>query len=129
MQEAGVLVDFRGNPIYWHLPANRGTVVLPDSRDLWKAFEEKRDRIYGYAHSHPGSGMPAASAEDITSFSAIERGLGRRLVWWIATATDIKHYLWRGPDEYLYRGYADTMVPHGFAWLDELRNLSHYDGR
>lgn len=128
MQEAGVLVDAQGKPIYWHVPANRTTSYLPDSRDLWEVIWENRHTLYGYAHSHPGSGVPGASTEDITTFSAVEKGIGRRLVWWITSSTDVTHYLWRGPQNHDYRSHVDLLVPHGFSWLEELRSLSHYNG-
>src|SRR6185369_6039063 len=84
--EAGVVVGYEGEPIFWHLPEGRTAGYLPDSRELWEVIWENRHNVYGIAHSHPGSGLPGPSREDITTFAGIELGLGRRLVWWITSS-------------------------------------------
>lgn len=84
MMEAGVVIA-GGKPVFWHLPPGRTGGSLPDSRDLWDVLWEHRESLDGFAHSHPGSGWPGASHTDITTFRAIERGLGKKLKWWITS--------------------------------------------
>jgi hypothetical protein len=86
--EAGVVIDIHGEPLYWHLPVNRSMGSLPDSRSLWDVLwnAEMDGVLAGFAHSHPGTGTPQPSHEDLTTFRAIEDGLGRELKWWITSA-------------------------------------------
>lgn len=122
--EAGVLFDFSGQPIHWHLPAQRTVVSLPDSRDLWDVIWENRTRVLGFAHTHPGSGRPAPSQTDITTFIAVEKGLGRMLYWWIFS-DDSAVVLWREPGT--ERFYCDE-VHYDPEWAAELRRLSKPEG-
>lgn len=84
MMEAGVVIA-GGKPVFWHLPKGRTAGSLPDSRDLWDVLWEHRDALDGFAHSHPGLGVPGPSHTDVTTFLAIERALGQRLRWWITS--------------------------------------------
>ena len=104
MLEAAAVIDITGAPIHWHLPAGRTAVHLPDSRSLWEVLWESRSRLAGVAHTHPGAGLPVPSWEDLTTFSACEEGLGKRLDWWIATADQVRVFRWVGPTPYRYRG-------------------------
>lgn len=128
--EAGVLVGSNHEPIHWHLPPGRNVVALPDSRPLWDVIWENRDRVIGFAHSHPGSGRPGPSWEDITTFSAVERALGKLLYWWIASSDELvvcvrDAYFGNGFKQYDYPTYSvDTTPP----WLGRLRELSLYQG-
>ena len=74
---------------------------LPDSRNLWQILWDNRTNISGIAHSHPGKGKPGPSHTDVTTFSAIESGLGIRLDWWIVSAGDEALTLlrWAGGDK------------------------------
>lgn len=122
--EAGVVVGYEGEPVFWHLPEGRTAGYLPDSRQLWEVLWENRHNVYGFAHSHPGSGLPGPSWEDITTFAAIELGLGRRLVWWITSSNSLSVVLWAGPGKHDY----EVMLADGskHRWLDELRRHSNY---
>ncbi len=120
--EAGVLIDRRG-AFYWHVPENRAGGSLPDSRRLWEIIWINRAILVGFAHSHPGEGVPGPSYEDVTTFSAIELGLGRRLVWWITSKDQCVVIRWAGPDKYHYVASPVTDEP---AWLNSLRGLSNY---
>lgn len=122
MMEAGVVVDRDGQPLHWHLPLGRSGGALPDSRDLWNVVWENRDQVAGIAHSHPGSGVPGPSYEDVTTFSAFERALGRRLEWWITSQDAVCSFRWVGPGKYTYEIFEVERKP---AWLDELRRLSY----
>jgi len=97
MIEAAFVFDKDGKIIHWHLPAGRTGGSLPDSRDLWEVMWENREILGGVAHTHPWSGQPWPSGTDVTTFSACERALGRRLVWPIITFDRIECFRWRKP--------------------------------
>jgi hypothetical protein len=124
--EAGVVIDDDGEALYWHLPHGRSAGGLPDSSDLWwKVFWAQRDRITGFAHSHPGNGLPGPSHEDITTFAAVEQGLGKRLEWYICSADRLVIARWSGPRRYEYNVNEDFgLLRH--PWLPRLRELSDY---
>jgi proteasome lid subunit RPN8/RPN11 len=123
MLETGVVVDLEGKPIYWIMPPGRTASSLPDSRELWEFIRDNHERISGIAHSHPGGGIPAPSWEDITTFSAVERGIGRRLAWWIISCEAIVRVNWHGPGIYDYE-VDGVRKPHP-EWVRELRRLSY----
>src|ERR1700743_143460 len=100
--ETGVVLAKNEVVIHWHLPPGRTGGSLPDSRDLWQVLWENRDNLYGFAHSHPGLGPVAPSNEDLTTFSAVERGLGKRLVWPITSEDHVAFFTWKGPGPYDY---------------------------
>lgn len=127
--EAGVLIDIDRNPIHWHMPVDRSVGYLPDSRELWDVIWENRDRVRGFAHSHPGSGVPGPSMEDLTTFAATESGLGRKLVWWITSADCLVTLWWQGPGKF---DYFKAVVPKEielelYPWLEQLRINSGYE--
>ncbi|MFQ6011385.1 MAG: Mov34/MPN/PAD-1 family protein [Nitrososphaerales archaeon] len=121
MLEAAVIINEDHNPIYWHCPNNRSSYAIPDSPDIWRFIWRNRDEIFGIAHTHPGTGYPSPSQEDVTTFSAIEKALGRRLQWWIATEDQLSLVTYAGPTEY---AYAVLLLEEKPEWLDDLRNLS-----
>ena len=90
--ETALLVDTALNPIMWHEPLGRSSVYLPDSRALWEAIWENRDRLLGIAHTHPGAGFPRPSQEDLSTFRAVDQALGKVLLWWIVTSDKIEEY-------------------------------------
>jgi len=120
--EAGVVVGYEGQTIHWHLPEGRTGGSLPCSRELWDVLWAHRDVLRGFAHSHPGPGTPVPSETDVTTFSAIERALGRRLTWWITTDDCLVAFHWVASSEE-YAGFAiqDTAEP---PWVRGLRLLS-----
>lgn len=130
--EAGVVLDLKGEPLHWHLPPGRSVGGLPDSRRLWDVIWENRDNISGIAHSHPGKGKPGPSYEDVTTFSAIEAALGRRLDWWIVSAGDCNTTLlrWVGPGKYTYQEPGDVLIRMGPGkWIGKLVELSNENER
>lgn len=127
--EAGVVFGFEHEVIYWHLPENRSGGALPDSRKLWDVLWENRAKIYGFAHSHPGSGPPGPSWEDVTTFAGIELGLYRRLIWPIVTSDCISTILWNGPGKYDYVVHSLGPRKQDPSWLAELRQHSNYKER
>lgn len=121
MIEAGVVIGPDG-PIYWHLPPGRTGGSIPDTRQLWEVlFENRHLDFLGFAHSHPGSGWPGPSYTDLTTFAAIEAGLGRRLIWYITSFDCTVWIEWKGEGKLDYRvermGDAD--------WITQLREYSH----
>ena len=122
MIEAGVVLAEGGVPIHWHLPAGRSGGTLPDSRELWDIFWKNRETLRGFAHSHPGSGVPSPSGIDVTTFEAVEAGLGRRLCWWITSEDTLVAFHWVGHE---YKGFIiqDTAEPE---WVKKLRKHSCY---
>jgi proteasome lid subunit RPN8/RPN11 len=124
--EAGVLIAKDGGVIHWHLPAERSAGYLPDSQDLWEVIMTNRDNVLGFAHSHPGSGKPGPSMEDLTTFSAIEKALGRKLIWWITSADQLVEVELVGPGKYDYETVLEETPPE---WLGQLRKHSYYEHR
>lgn len=126
MLETAVVIDVAGRPLYWHTPLGRTAVYLPDSRELWEVLWEHRARVLGVAHTHPWAGRAAPSHEDLTTFAAVESGLGRRLAWWIATDNQWAAFRWLGPDRLNY-GLFPMEEEARPTWMDELRRLSRPD--
>ena len=120
MREAAAVILNRGD-VLWHLPEHRSAHALPDSQELWATLWNYRDRLLGVAHSHPGRGRPSPSQEDLSTFSAVERGLGRRLRWWITSADVLIELKWMGPEALLYRSEITVDAPE---WLEALRAFS-----
>jgi len=121
--EVGVLVNLDCEPFFWHLPEGREVASLPDSRDLWNIIWDHRDEVLGFAHSHPGSGVPEPSEEDLTTFAAVESGLGKRLVWWVTSRDESIELYWRGPGKL---DYGTVPVMYEPEWMSELRTLSRF---
>jgi len=126
MMEAGVVLDEFGDALYWHLPKERSCGALPDSVDLWSIFWENRENLSGFAHSHPGFGKTGPSHTDITTFAAVEAGLGKRLDWWITSGDSMVLVRWKGPGRLDYHRVDVTMEPN---WLRTLRQVSTYRDR
>lgn len=123
MIEAGVVIDKGGQPLFWHLPEGRTAGSLPDSRTLWEVIWDsfKADSLLGFAHSHPGSGVPGPSYSDVTTFAAVEAALGKRIDWWITSSDHMILLRWGGPDKISYHS---TIVTEAPSWVAELRRLS-----
>jgi proteasome lid subunit RPN8/RPN11 len=120
--EAGVILDLKGRPIYWHNPENRSVAYLPDSVDLWEVFWKNKEKVSGFAHSHPGSGNLGPSWEDLTTFKAVELGLGKRLDWWIINEENICIVKFFSKDDFGIFHCKDKM---DIEWVDKLRELSY----
>lgn len=121
MIEVGVVISGLGEPIFWHQPAGRTGGSIPDTRELWDVLWEARDTVKGFAHSHPGGGVPGPSWTDVTTFAAIEAALGRRLDWWITSSERLVVLNWQGPGRHTYRSEVILSEPD---WASELRSRS-----
>lgn len=123
MREAGVIFNHNGEPIFWHHPENRNTVILPDSKILWDAMWENKHEMMGFAHSHPGSGQGCPSSEDLSTFKAVESGIGKKMLWPIITSNSIWVYSRVNLTSSEYSGIQIKQPP---KWLNNLRRLSEY---
>ena len=97
MIETAFVFDTSGRSIYWHEPPDRSAGAIPDSRDLWDVLWDNREVLGGVAHTHPWHCEPFPSGTDLTTFAAVEAGLGKRLVWPIATLDMVGYYVFN-PD-------------------------------
>lgn len=122
--EAAVVIDLDWQPIYYHTPLARTGGSLPDSHDLWEILWTNRHRLLGVAHSHPGGGIPGPSHTDVTTFAAVEAGLGVRLVWPIITVDAMRAFIWQGPDRLVYEEGAVITLRMAESWVAELLKLS-----
>jgi len=121
MIEVGAVIAKNGEVLHWHQPPGRTGGSIPDTRDLWDVIWESRDIISGFAHSHPGGGVPAPSLTDVTTFAAIEAALGKRLDWWITSSEYLVVLNWLGPERHDYKGSVIHKEPD---WASELRSRS-----
>jgi len=121
--ETALVFDKEGKVIHWHLPPNRTGISLPDSQDLWAVIWENRKRLGGVAHTHPWKGATHPSHTDVTTFAAVEAGLGRRLLWPIVTFDQVVYLKWAGPGKWDYGFTSDGPRVEEEA-ITELRKLS-----
>lgn len=91
--ESALVFDATGKTIYEHVPFGRTSGFIPDSRGFFDWLYDNVDIVHGIAHLHPWKGWPVPSQTDVTTFSAIERGLGKRLVWPIATLSSVRSFV------------------------------------
>ena len=124
MIEAAMVFDKYGWPIHWHQPPGCTEVWIPDSKDLWEVLEENIESLGGLIHTHPGTNEPHPSSEDLTTWAACEAGLGKRLVWPIASMVAVRYFEWVGPGRLDY----DDMIVRRFRLtafdIDHLRDMS-----
>ncbi len=132
MLEVAVVITEGDVAAHFHLPPGRSSGSIPDTRDLWEVLWSHREELTGVAHTHPGGGAPRPSWEDLTTFAGCEAGLGKRLVWWIATRDAMVAFRWTGPSKHDYAGepVECDVLPHTH-WLHQLRALTYgeNDGR
>lgn len=120
MIETALVFDREGRTIHWHEPRNRSAGHIADDRGLWDVLWENRLNLGGVAHTHPWVGPAWPSRTDVTTFSACEQALGRRLVWPVVTFDQETQFSWAGPGPY---DYAPAPVGTGIGVQDieELR--------
>lgn len=127
MIEVALVFNKMGEPIHWHVPPGASGGAIPDSRNLWDVLWENRHNLGGVAHTHPWNGSPHPSITDVTTFDAVEKGLGQSLVWPIVTMTDVVFYnRWHREFERLH--YFEDKNQDVNVWeanIEELRRLSH----
>ena len=121
--ETALVFDRQGRTIYWHEPNGRTSGSIPDTRSLWDVLWENRNILGGVAHTHPWDGEANPSGTDITTFDAIERGLGRQLLWPVVTFTHVAYVVkdpWNGK---YYHLSGEDVIPE-IQDIEELRNRS-----
>ena len=84
--EVVMVFDKDGQALYW---SDGHSAAVEDSRSLWDVLWEHREHLGGVAHTHPWPGPTGPSGTDLTTFAAIEAGLGKRLLWPIVTPTHV----------------------------------------
>ena len=123
MHEVAVVFNREGQTLLWHDPQGTTGTYLPDSHDLWTFLWEHREEIGGVAHTHPWAGPAAPSNTDTTTWRALEKGLGRLLLWPVVTFNDVRYYVFnRVTEEYVQVN--PTYEEGHFAGLAELRRRS-----
>ena len=123
MLETGAVIGRDYSVLHWHEPRVRSSVFLPDSQDLWGVLWENRGQLVGFAHSHPGGGIPHPSYEDLTTFAAVEAALGCRLRWWIVSDDAVVVVMHRGSTIRL--DYEVNKIPEPTPdWVYDLRSKS-----
>jgi len=131
MMETAMVFDEDGRPIFWHEPPGRSGGYLPDSRSLWDVLWENRARLGGVAHTHPWDGQAYPSGTDVTTFAAVEAGLGKKLLWPVVTFTEVRYYV-RNPLTSQYvetdTAFMRTSYLDWIAQMDELRRRSRNGG-
>jgi hypothetical protein len=122
VMEAGCVIGKNDEVLFWHEPHGRSSGALPDSPRLWGVLWDAHQRgiLKGFAHSHPGSGMPWPSDTDMSTFLAIERALGVRLTWWITSSDMLVVTTIVGEQRRQVSAIDDT------PWVAELRQRSRY---
>ena len=118
MKEARVIIDSTGQAFCWEQPEGRTSGSLPDDHSFWMTLWECRHELSGVAHSHP-SGCSSPSYTDLTTFAAIEAGLGFRLDWWILAGEILIHSHWVGPGRLSYESLPVEQRPPWVAQLHE----------
>lgn len=117
--EAALVFDKEGKTLLWHTPM-AGSAYIPDSMDLWEFLKANPKIIGGVAHTHPWKGSAWYSRTDVTTFSAIERGLGVKWIWPVVTFSEVRSYEKNGPGLWDY-GVCTLDLP---VEVDELRRKS-----
>lgn len=120
--ECAALIGKDDEVLLWHKPQLSTATYIPDSASLWRSIWAHRDVITGVAHTHPCADAAWPSATDLSTFDALELGLGRKLTWWIVTLAEVVT-VQRAED--LRQGWVVsaslTDIPR---WVTALRTLS-----
>ena len=124
--EVAMVFDKQGRPLYW---LNGRSAAVEDSRSLWEVVWENRENLGGVAHTHPWDGPTGPSGTDISTFAAIESGLGKRLLWPIVTMTHVhcfRHVQTAtvGESDYVPVAVTDEWLKQWKDNLEKLRQLS-----
>jgi len=122
--ETGLVFSSHGSALYWHVPPDRSGGALPDSRDLWEVLWTNREILGGVAHTHPWNGEAHPSQTDVTTFAAVEAGLGERLVWPIVTFSVVGYFTWVGPGRLDYGELERRRFRLNRDDIERLRDLS-----
>ena len=125
MREVALVFDYSGRPIHWVDGASG--VVIPDSKSLWDVIWKNKAVIGGVAHTHPWRGETQPSGTDLSTFSAIDRALGRHLNWPIITLTHDQYFRYCSDESAYLELFCPVELRYG-QWennIVELRRRSH----
>ncbi len=128
--EAGVVVGQNYEALWWHLPPGRSVGHLPGSRELWDVLwsEYLTGRLYGFAHSHPGTGIPLPSPTDLTTFMNVEAALGQTLSWWIVNQDHVV-LIRRNTVDSVFEKHVVAKPAPWLRWVDQLRSYSTVESK
>lgn len=90
--ESAMVFNREGRAIFWLGPNGCSEGAIADSHILWDRIWRNRDKVGGVAHTHPWEGPTSPSTTDLTTWAAIEAGLGKRLYWPIVTLTNVDFF-------------------------------------
>lgn len=151
MLELGAIIGPDG-VLSWHQPSGRSVGAIPSTTSdpdggLWARLKahDQEGRLVGFDHLHPGRGQVTPSPCDLSTFFAIENGLGRALRWQIVNAdsavavlsarrcrAEIHEYLHNDREpRYVrfFRAYGESrenyavMTIRAPEWAEEMRRL------
>lgn len=122
--ETAAVIGTGNTVIYMHEPPGRSAAYLPDSQSLWDIVWESRSSVVGIAHTHPGTGYPGPSRTDLSTFEAMEKGLGKHLKWWILSASHSILLEWN-PGNPGYDITSFLFPDQEPGWMIELRRRSY----
>jgi len=130
MIETAMVFTRTGYPLFWLSPNGCTSSSVPDSEVMWDRIWRNRDCVGGVAHTHPWDGPSGASQTDVTTFAAIEAGLGKRLYWPIVTRTHVNYFAYHNEDHgYQLVQHVDFRdTNHWFEVIKTLRQLSQIGG-
>ena len=123
--EVAMVFDKNGQALYW---LNGTGAYVNDSRSLWDVLWEHRENLGGVAHTHPWDGPTGPSGTDMTTWAAIEAGLGKRLMWPIVTMTHA-HFFQFDVEKGRYVEYTSARLeemrplPLRSEWQDNIEKL------
>lgn len=123
--ESAVVLNDIEEVLLWHLPENRGAGHIADSRSLWDIIWTNRGVLGSIVHSHPGGGTPMPSATDVSTFSAVELALGKRIKWGIMSKDQLAWFTWEGPKKFDYAFTGLESLDKIDGWRKELHNFSY----
>lgn len=131
MREVALIFDKEGRPLAWSDDSKAQGCAIPDSRNLWDAIWDYRQQLGGVAHTHPWDGPTGPSSTDLTTFAALEKGLGLRLVWPIITMTHELYLSLAPSDDSVYLELFPPPFASTAVWkaaVNELRRRSRNGG-
>ena len=123
MLEAAFVFDDCGRVLYWHEPTSRTAISIDDSFDLWDIIWSFRKRLGGICHSHPWKGLALPSITDLTTFAAVEKGLGKKLIWPIVTTNHIAYYHYDANPQSGYVAILPASLIECGEWADNIKEL------
>jgi hypothetical protein len=125
--EVAMVFDLDGKAIFWPSPKGNTMGSIEDSHILWDRIWSNRNSIGGVAHTHPWSGAPFPSDTDTTTWRAIERALGKKLIWPIVSMDSIQYFRRfekDGQEFYQAVAYPHRHTTHWMENIIEMRRLS-----